>query len=203
MKKRWHLYTFSALALVLALGMNGCNAKKNKNKSAKEQIEANRMNFPNLKRTKHQQVVFELSDIFRKIEAKNMALTPDAGVYCIEELQCYLIVERFDQDELRKHFGKISITDGQELNLMSSYAALRAGGLPLRTSIVKAVALGKNNKGYLFSLSLFTSKNIEEKYLMATGRLGDSYYLFQLSGPAEIMNYFYDDFLVLLKSIGT
>ncbi len=158
------------------------------------------MNFPDLKETYLNGISFQLSDVFEKRNEKGMTLSQGAGVYCLEELQCYLVIECFTQKEVKTYFGEQTNTENQELSVLSGYANRSSNNLPMNTSIVKPVRIGKKGSGWSFSYSQVT-KSGETRSLLAAYSAGNKLLLVKLTGGANVMPYFYDDFLVLLKSI--
>ena len=159
------------------------------------------MNFPDLKETHLNGISFQLSDVFEKRNEKGMTLSQGAGVYCLEELQCYLVIECFTQKEVKTYFGEQTNTENQELSVLSGYANRSSNNLPMNTSIVKPVRIGKKGSGWSFSYSQVTTKSGETRSLLAAYSAGNKLLLVKLTGGANVMPYFYDDFLVLLKSI--
>lgn len=159
------------------------------------------MNFPDLKKKNLNGISIKLSDVFEKRKEKGMTLSQDASVYCLEELQCYLVIELFTQKEVMTYFGQQLDQENQVFSVLSGYANRSSDYLPMNTSVVKPVRIGKKGSGWSFSYSEMTAKQGETRSLLAASTEGNKLLLVKLTGGANIMPYFYDDFLVLLKSI--
>ncbi len=189
------------ICLFFAANMMGCQSTKTKKQNSKDRIENNRMNFPDLQKTTLGGISFQLSGVFEKKDVREMTLSQVAGVYFLEELQCYLIVECFSDEEVLTYFGQQPNPENQPLYVLSGYANRSSNNSPMNSSVVKPVRIGKKGSGWTFSYSQVNTKGEETRSLLAAAKVGNKLCVVKLTGASNIIPYFYDDFLVFLKSI--
>lgn len=169
-------------------------------------LQNNRMDFPNPVKTSHEGISFNLSDMFQNAYYyNNFTLKDNAMRMGIDELNIYFSVELFTPTEVSVFRYAFEESNPDDLQTVQEYYLFKRAeslgiafvsendplpkqvGVPGRISVVR----GKN---YDYSDS-------NSDYFISTIKVDDNFYVFQLIGKSGSMDYLYDDFLDILKSV--
>lgn len=174
-----------------------------KYRSALDEIQDNKMDFPDLALQHYDGISYQLSTLFRQSYYDDFVIQTNANVRIINELALFFSVESFSEDEaLTAQYEfeeEVSLLDA----IHDMYTSKRVNTLFNPTvSIKKTLPESVSFPGYM----QVTNGSRDEygdptTYFMATVEIDDRFYVFQLIGKKENMGYLHDDFIDILSSI--
>lgn len=194
--------TFISLG-VIAFVLTACPSEPSSFESDLEKLQNNKMDFPDLRTQYYEGINYKLSDLFYRIYYDEFVIQDDAVVRIIEELDLYFTVELFSEEDAI--YAQNEFTE--EIDLLDAvhdmYAIKRINSLDQSSvSVKKEVPENVQFPGYIQVISGSTYKNnYPTTYFMATLKVEDEYYVFQMIGKKENMGYLHDDFIDIISSV--
>jgi hypothetical protein len=168
-----------------------------------KKFQKNKNNLPDPIKETHSGISFQISKLFDYDYNTYYAFMDDAFTRSIYEMGLYFSVDEFDEREI--DVIKFSFDhDLDDADAVHQYCMRKRGNsldAPFsseRKKIPKSIQLD----GYLQVVEGATYEyNEPMDYFIATFKVADQIYVMQLIGKSGNMNYLYDDFLTILRSV--
>ncbi|TSJ40185.1 hypothetical protein [Fluviicola chungangensis] len=182
----------------------GCYDFDKENKEIREDFKKNHYNFNLNKTLKYEGISFKLPDHFKQnyshtYTIKNSSLTRSSNAFNI-----YFSVERFNKSDLNREFVyDFVLADDDLLNTFQDayvwrrFESLNNSGVSIKKELPKSF----RNKGLIQTISGDGTYSGQTYYVTSTIKVKNDYYVFQWITSKPIMNYTYDDFERILKSV--
>ncbi|WP_343635979.1 hypothetical protein [Fluviicola sp.] len=191
------------LLLIPVFLVVGCFDYDKENKELREAFKNNHYNFKLDKTLKYEGISFKLPDHFKQNYSHNYTIKSSSLTRTSNAFNIYFSVERFNQSDLNKAFVYDFVIDGDLLNtFQDAYVWRRFESLDNSgVSIKKELPKNFRNKGLIQTVSGDGTYSGQAYYVTSTLKVGKEYYVFQWITSKPIMNYTYDDFERILKSV--
>jgi len=191
------------LLLIPAFLIAGCFDYDKENKEIREEFKKNHYNFNLEKTLKYQGISFKLPEHFKNTYSHNYTVNSSSLTRISNALNIYFSVERFGKADLHRSFVEEFVIDQDLLNtFQDAYVWRRFSSLDnSAVSIKKELPKGYKHKGLIQTISGEGTYSGQTYYVTSTMKIGDYYYVFQWISNKPIMNYTYDDFERILKSV--
>ncbi|AEA44489.1 hypothetical protein [Fluviicola taffensis] len=187
----------------LTFCLTGCPDFDKENKKIREEFKTNHFNLKLDKTLKYEGISFKLPSSFTRHfshlhTVKNSSLTRNCGA-----LNIYFSVERFDKKDLKRAFVSEYGIENDLLNTFQDayvwrrYESLNEAGISIKKELPKSL----KQKGVIQTVAGDGDYGTQTYYATSTIKVADNYYVFQWISSKPIMNYTYDDFERILKSI--
>ena len=181
----------------------GCFDFEKENKEIREAFKNNHYNFKLDKTLKYEGISFKIPKHFNRdyshtYTIKNSSLTRNSSAFNI-----YFSVERFNQSDLYRDFVADYVIEDDLLNtFQDAYVWRRYLSLDnASVSIKKELPKTFKHKGVIQTVSGDGTYSGQAYYITSTIKSGNDYYVFQWITSKPVMNYTYDDFERILKSV--
>lgn len=181
----------------------GCFDYDKENKEIRAAFKNNHYNFKLDKTITYEGISFTIPDHFKRYYSHNYTVKNSSITRTSNALNIYFSVERFSKSDLYREFVSDFIIKNDLLNTFQDayvwrrYASLDNAG----TSIKKELPKNLKQKGVIQTISGDGSYSGQTYYVTATIKIKDDYFVFQWITSKPIMNYTYDDFERILKSV--
>jgi hypothetical protein len=191
------------LLLIPAFLIAGCFDYDKKNKEIREEFKKNHYHFKLDKTLKYRGISFKLPAHFTKTYSHNFTVNTSSLTRISNALNIYFSVERFDKSDLRRSFVSDFVIQNDLLNTFQDayvwrrFQSLDNSGVSIKKELPKSF----KHKGLIQTISGEGSYSGQTYYVTATMKVGNGYYVFQWISNKPIMNYTYDDFERILKSV--
>ncbi len=181
----------------------GCFDYDKENKEIREDFKNNHYNFKLDKTLKYEGISFKIPDHFKQnyshnYTVKNSSLTRTSNAFNI-----YFSVERFNESDLNREFVYDYVIEDDLLNTFQDayvwrrFESLDNSGISIKKELPKTF----KNKGLIQTVAGDGTYSGQAYYVTSTVKVGSNYYVFQWISSKPIMNYTYDDFERILKSV--
>lgn len=189
--------------LASTLFFAGCIDYDKENKKIREEFKTNHYNFKLDKTLKYEGISFQLPKHFARHYSHNFTVKNSSLTRFSNALNIYFSVERFNKSDLNRPFVADFVIKGDLLNtFQDAYVSRRYGSLDnAGISIKKELPKNFKHKGIIQTVAGDGDYSGQTYYATATVKVKDNYYVFQWISSKPIMNYTYDDFERILKSI--
>lgn len=191
------------LLLLPAFLIAGCFDYDKENKEIREAFKNNHYNFKLEKTVRYQGISFKLPEHFKKAYSHNYTVNSSSLTRICNPLNIYFSVERFGKNDLNRNFVSDFVIDQDLLNTFQDayvwrrYSSLNNAGV----SIKKELPKGFKHQGLIQTISGEGTYSGQTYYVTSTLKVGNYYYVFQWITNKPVMNYTYDDFERILKSV--
>lgn len=181
----------------------GCYDYDKENKEIREAFKNNHYNFKLDKTLKYEGISFKLPDHFKQNYSHNYTIKNSSLTRTSNAFNIYFSVERFNQSDLNREFVYDFVIKGDLLNtFQNAYVWRRFESLDNSgVSIKKELPKNFKHKGLIQTVSGDGTYSGQAYYVTSTLKVGKEYYVFQWITSKPIMNYTYDDFERILKSV--
>lgn len=179
----------------------GCPPSGRNNELKK--LQNNNNDFPDLIKQTHDGISFLLSSMFFDDYNTEYTLQDNSSTFSIYELGLYFTVESFSEREIDviKFAYEDEMEDLDALHTYYVYKRSESVHSPF-VSEKKQLPSSYNLDGYIQVVEGETyDNNPSLDYFIATFKIDKTTYVMQLIGKSENMNYLYDDFLTILRSV--
>lgn len=188
--------------VLFSLLLTGCPGGGYRN--GLKQIQANNMDFPDLRKIFYNGVSFKLSSLFENNYDNSFVIQDNAMTRVIYDLDLYFSIESFSEDEAED----IQFTFEEEIDKLNAvhdhYVYRRKNTLENPTvTIKKELPETVKYDGYIQVIHGTDDEDYQDdsSYFTATMEINNEYYVIQMIGKRGNMGYLYDDFLDLLNSV--
>lgn len=191
------------LLLIPTFLVVGCFDYDKENKEIREAFKTNHYNFKLDKTLKYEGISFKLPDHFKKNYSHNYTIKNSSLTRICNALNIYFSVERFNQSDLNRDFVYDFVVEDDLLNTFQDayvwrrYESLDNSGVSIKKELPKAC----KHKGVIQTISGDGTYSGRTYYITSTIKVGNDYYVFQWITSKPVMNYTYDDFEQILKSV--
>jgi hypothetical protein len=191
------------LLLIPTFLVVGCFDYDKENKEIREAFKTNHYNFKLDKTLKYEGISFKLPDHFKKNYSHNYTIKNSSLTRTSNALNIYFSVERFNQSDLNRDFVYDFVVENDLLNTFQDayvwrrYESLNNAGVSIKKELPKAC----KHKGVIQTISGNGTYSGQAYYITSTMKVGNDYYVFQWITSKPVMNYMYDDFEEILKSV--
>ena len=191
------------LLLIPTFLVVGCFDYDKENKEIREAFKNNHYNFKLDKTLKYEGISFKLPDHFKKNYSHNYTIKNSSLTRTSNALNIYFSVERFDQSDLNRDFVYDFVVKDDLLNTFQDayvwrrYESLNNAGVSIKKELPKMF----KHKGVIQTISGDGTYSGQAYYITSTMKVGNDYYVFQWITSKPVMNYTYDDFEEILKSV--
>lgn len=191
------------LVLVPFILMGGCVDYNKENKEIREAFKKNHYNFALDKTIKYEGISFHIPKHFKRYYSHNFTIKNSSITRTSNALNIYFSVERFTKSDLRREFVSDFIIKHDLLNTFQDayvwrrFASIDNGGISIKKELPKNL----KQKGVIQTVAGDGAYAGMTYYATATIQVKDNYYVFQWITSKQIMNYTYDDFERILKSV--
>lgn len=189
--------------IILPFILLGCVDFEKENREAKEQFIQNNYNLELTKTYKYNGISFKLPENFKQNYSKNYTINNASFTRTSNPLKIYFSVESFDESDLQRKFISDFVIQDDLLNsfqdayIWKRYESLNNGAISIKKTLPKHFKLN----GVIQTVSGEGIYGSSEYYATSTIELNKKYYVFQWICAQEMMNYTFDDFEHILKSI--
>lgn len=183
--------------------MTGCFDYDKENKEIREAFKNNHYNFKLDKTLKYEGISFKLPDHFKQNYSHNYTIKNSSLTRTSNAFNIYFSVERFNKSDLNREFVSNFVVKGDLLNTFQDayvwrrFESLDNSGVSIKKELPKTF----KNKGLIQTISGDGTYSGQAYYVTSTLKVGKEYYVFQWITSKPIMNYTYDDFERILKSV--
>lgn len=191
------------LLFIPSLLVVGCFDYDKENKEVREAFKNNHYNFKLDKTLKYEGISFKLPDHFKQNYSHNYTIKNSSLTRTSNALNIYFSVERFNKSDLNRAFVSDFVIEGDLLNTFQDayvwrrFESLDNSGISIKKELPKTF----RNKGLIQTISGDGTYSGQAYYVTSTIKVGNEYYVFQWITSKPIMNYTYDDFERILKSV--
>ncbi len=191
------------LLFIPTLLVVGCFDYDKENKEIREAFKNNHYNFKLDKTLKYEGISFKLPDHFKQNYSHNYTIKNSSLTRTSNAFNIYFSVERFNKSDLNREFVYDFVIEGDLLNTFQDayvwrrYESLDNSGVSIKKELPKTF----KNKGLIQTISGDGTYSGQTYYVTSTIKVGNEYYVFQWITSKPIMNYTYDDFERILKSV--
>ncbi|MNK27378.1 hypothetical protein D3C87_457330 [compost metagenome] len=181
----------------------GCFDFDKENKEIREEFKKNHYNLELDKTVKYQGISFKIPEHFKQNYSHNYTIKNSSLTRSCNALGIYFSVEKFDKSDLHMDFVSEFVVDTDLLNtFQDAYVWRRFESLNnAAISIKKELPKSFKHKGLIQTVSGDGSYSGQGYYATSTIKVNDKYYVFQWITSKPIMNYSFDDFERILKSV--
>lgn len=196
------IYRLLLLSIPLFL-IVGCFDYDKENKEIREAFKNNRYNFELDKTLKYEGISFKIPKHFTPNYSHNYTIKNSSLTRISNAFNIYFSVERFNSSDLNRDFVSDHVIEGDLLNTFQDayvwrrYESLDNSGVSIKKELPKTF----KNKGVIQTISGDGTYSGQAYYVTSTIKVKDNYYVFQWITSKPIMNYTYDDFERILKSV--
>jgi hypothetical protein len=183
--------------------LTGCPDYDKKNREIREDFKNNHFNLKQDKTLKYEGISFKLPASFKRHYTHHYTVKNSSLTRVCRALNIYFSVERFDRSDLKRPFVKDYLIHKDLLNTFQDayvwrrFESLDESGISIKKELPKAF----KHKGVIQTIVGDGYYGDQTYYITSTIKVADSYYVFQWISSKPIMNYTYDDFERILKSI--
>jgi hypothetical protein len=183
--------------------MTGCFDYDKENKEIREAFKNNHYNFKLDKTLKYEGISFKLPDHFKQNYSHNYTIKNSSLTRTSNAFNIYFSVERFNKSDLNREFVSNFVVKEDLLNTFQDayvwrrFESLDNSGVSIKKELPKTF----KNKGLIQTISGDGTYSGQAYYVTSTLKVGKEYYVFQWITSKPIMNYTYDDFERILKSV--
>lgn len=183
--------------------ITGCFDYDKENKEIREAFKNNHYNFKLDKTLKYEGISFKLPDHFKQNYSHNYTIKNSSLTRTSNAFNIYFSVERFNKSDLNREFVSNFVVKGDLLNTFQDayvwrrFESLDNSGVSIKKELPKTF----KNKGLIQTISGDGTYSGQAYYVTSTLKVGKEYYVFQWITSKPIMNYTYDDFERILKSV--
>ncbi len=191
------------LLFIPSLLVVGCFDYDKENKEVREAFKNNHYDFKLDKTLKYEGISFKLPDHFKQNYSHNYTIKNSSLTRTSNALNIYFSVERFNKSDLNRAFVSDFVIEGDLLNTFQDayvwrrFESLDNSGISIKKELPKTF----RNKGLIQTISGDGTYSGQAYYVTSTIKVGNEYYVFQWITSKPIMNYTYDDFERILKSV--
>lgn len=191
------------LLFIPTLLVVGCFDYDKENKEIREAFKNNHYNFKLDKTLKYEGISFKLPDHFKQNYSHNYTIKNSSLTRTSDAFNIYFSVERFNKSDLNREFVYDFVIEGDLLNTFQDayvwrrFESLDNSGVSIKKELPKTF----RNKGLIQTISGDGTYSGQAYYVTSTIKVGSEYYVFQWITSKPIMNYTYDDFERILKSV--
>ncbi len=191
------------LLFIPALLIAGCFDYDKENKEIREAFKNNHYNFKLDKTLKYEGISFKLPDHFKQNYTHNYTIKNSSLTRTSNAFNIYFSVERFNKSDLSREFVSSFVVQNDLLNTFQDayvwrrFESLDNSGISIKKELPKTF----KNKGLIQTVSGDGTYSGQAYYVTSTIKVGKEYYVFQWITSKPIMNYTYDDFERILKSV--
>lgn len=191
------------LMFIPAFLIAGCFDYDKENKEIREAFKNNHYNFKLDKTLKYEGISFKLPDHFKKNYTHNYTIKNSSLTRTSNAFNIYFSVERFNKSDLNRDFVSNFVIKEDLLNTFQDayvwrrFESLDNSGVSIKKELPKTF----KNKGLIQTVSGDGTYSGQAYYVTSTIQVGKEYYVFQWITSKPIMNYTYDDFERILKSV--
>ncbi len=191
------------LLFIPSLLVVGCFDYDKENKEVREAFKNNHYNFKLDKTLKYEGISFKLPDHFKQNYSHNYTIKNSSLTRTSNALNIYFSVERFNKSDLNREFVSDFVIESDLLNTFQDayvwrrFESLDNSGISIKKELPKTF----RNKGLIQTISGDGTYSGQAYYVTSTIKVGNEYYVFQWITSKPIMNYTYDDFERILKSV--
>jgi len=181
----------------------GCFDYDKENKEIREAFKNNHYNFKLDKTLKYEGISFKLPDHFKQNYSHNYTIKNSSLTRTSNAFNIYFSVERFNKSDLNREFVYDFVIENDLLNTFQDayvwrrFESLDNSGISIKKELPKTF----KNKGLIQTVSGDGTYSGQAYYVTSTIKVGKEYYVFQWITSKPIMNYTYDDFERILKSV--
>lgn len=181
----------------------GCFDYDKENKEIREAFKNNHYNFKLDKTLKYEGISFKLPDHFKQNYTHNYTIKNSSLTRTSNAFNIYFSVERFNKSDLYREFVTDFVVKNDLLNTFQDayvwrrFESLDNSGVSIKKELPKTF----KNKGLIQTVSGDGTYSGQAYYVTSTIKVGEEYYVFQWITSKPIMNYTYDDFERILKSV--
>lgn len=181
----------------------GCFDYDRENKEIREAFKNNHYNFKLDKTLKYEGISFKLPDHFKQNYTHNYTIKNSSLTRTSNAFNIYFSVERFNKSDLYREFVTDFVVKNDLLNTFQDayvwrrFESLDNSGVSIKKELPKTF----KNKGLIQTVSGDGTYSGQAYYVTSTIKVGEEYYVFQWITSKPIMNYTYDDFERILKSV--
>lgn len=192
-----------ALLFIPTLLVAGCFDYDKENKEIREAFKNNHYNFKLDKTFKYEGISFKLPDHFKQNYSHNYTIKNSSLTRTSNAFNIYFSVERFNKSDLNREFVYDFVIENDLLNTFQDayvwrrFESLDNSGISIKKELPKTF----RNKGLIQTISGDGTYSGQAYYVTSTIKIGNEYYIFQWITSKPIMNYTYDDFERILKSV--
>lgn len=191
------------LLFIPTLLVAGCFDYDKENKEIREAFKNNHYNFKLDKTLKYEGISFKLPDHFKQNYSHNYTIKNSSLTRISNAFNIYFSVERFNKSDLNREFVYDFVIENDLLNTFQDayvwrrFESLDNSGISIKKELPKTF----KNKGLIQTVSGDGTYSGQAYYVTSTIKVGKEYYVFQWITSKPIMNYTYDDFERILKSV--
>jgi len=191
------------LLLIPTFLVAGCFDYDKENKEIREAFKTNHYNFKLDKTLKYEGISFKIPEHFKKNYSHNYTIKNSSLTRTCDALNIYFSVERFTNSDLNRDFVSDFVVEDDLLNTFQDayvwrrYESLDNAGVSIKKELPKTF----KHKGVIQTISGDGTYSGRAYYVTSTMKVGNDYYVFQWITSKPVMNYVYDDFEQILKSV--
>lgn len=189
--------------LIPTVLLAGCFDFDKENKEIREEFKKNRYNFELDKTVKYQGISFTIPEHFKQNYSHNYTVKSSSLTRTCNALNIYFSVEKFEKSDLYMDFVSDFVVDIDLLNTFQDayvwrrYESLNNAAISIKKELPKSF----KHKGLIQTVSGDGTYSGQAYYATSTIKVGEKYYVFQWITSKPLMNYSFDDFERILKSV--